>query len=133
MHNRCSIFALIVLAGACDDDDDGGVGSSCIDAQQCFAGLPNEVEGHAVCLDRVEGGYCTHECDADSDCCTVQGECPNGKEQVCAPFESTGQRLCFLSCEGQTNSDAYCAQWANINFQCRSTGGGSRNRKVCVP
>ncbi len=121
--------------GACDNDDgdDNGVGSSCAAADQCYLDLDEEVTGTAVCLDRVSGGYCTHQCQADSDCCSVEGECPNGKEQVCGPFESTGQMLCFLSCEGQADGDAYCADFAHEGFLCRSTGGGAKNRKVCVP
>src|SRR5689334_17550782 len=113
MHNRCSLLALSVLAlaCACDDDDDGGVGASCSEAKQCFTGLPHDVSGDAVCLDRGEGGYCTHECDNDDDCCAVEGECPIDNGQVCAPFESTGQRLCFLNCVGELDGDAYCAQW----------------------
>jgi hypothetical protein len=128
---------LCALALACtgcdDDDDDGGVGASCVSADQCYAGLVEEVQGEPVCLDRVEEGYCTHECGDDDDCCAVEGECPNGKEQVCAPFESSNLRLCFLSCEGQEDADAYCDQYAYRGFICRSTGGGSANRKVCVP
>jgi hypothetical protein len=123
----------LALGSACDDSDGGGVGSSCQAAQQCFLGIASDVEGDPVCLDRVQGGYCTHECDEDEDCCTVQGECPNRKEQVCAPFESAGQRLCFLSCEGEADGDAFCELWAHQGFHCRSTGGGARNRKVCVP
>jgi len=59
---------------------------------------------------------------------------------VCAPFESTGLLECFLSCEdaavtasGLADSNAFCQSYANAAFICRSTGGGSKNRKVCVP
>jgi hypothetical protein len=129
------ILSATMLAMGCDDDDDGdlGVGGACSSATECYLGLDEEVMGEAVCLDRVERGYCTHECDSDADCCAVEGECPNGKEQVCGPFESTGLRLCFLSCEGQDDGDAFCGEFAHVGFICRSTGGGSENRKVCVP
>jgi hypothetical protein len=128
------ILALAVCVAGCDDDDDGSaVGASCEAAEQCFVELTEEVEGEPVCLDRVEGGYCTHECVDDANCCAVEGECPNGKEQVCAPFESSNLRLCFLSCEGQEDGDGYCDEYAYRGFICRSTGGGSENRKVCVP
>jgi hypothetical protein len=130
--------AVVVLTGlswsaACGDDDDdrGDVGRACALATQCYSALKEEPHGAAVCLDRVPGGYCTHECNTDEDCCAVPGECPDGREQVCGPFESTGKRLCFLSCEAQ--NDAYCARYAYAGFGCRSTGGGSDNRKVCVP
>jgi len=96
--------------------------------------------GTASCLDKVPGGYCTHSCTADSDCCAVPGECPTGLAEVCGPFESTNQMVCFVSCEdadltnaGYTDSTAYCAHFANSAFICRSTGGGAKNRKVCVP
>jgi len=91
-------------------------------------------------LDRVPNGYCTHHCAADADCCAVPGECHANVAEVCAPFESTGEMTCFLSCEdadlkafGFTDSTAFCQQYANAAFICRSTGGGSKNRKVCVP
>lgn len=93
-----------------------------------------------VCLDRVTNGYCTHLCTQDSDCCAVSGECKTGHPQVCGPFESTGKKYCFLSCEEDiiadaksTDASAYCASYANAAFGCRSTGGGSQNRKVCMP
>jgi hypothetical protein len=134
MRNPLSIMMLALLACGCDDDDDDdGVGSSCESALECYGDIEGEVEGEALCLDRVEGGYCTHLCVDDDDCCAVEGECPNGKEQVCAPFESTNMRMCFLSCEGEDDGDAYCDRWAHVGFTCRSTGGGSENRKVCVP
>jgi hypothetical protein len=122
-----------VAAWACNDDDDKGVGTSCKSAEQCFAGVTEQIEGETLCLDKVTGGYCTHECDTDADCCSVAGECPNKKTQVCGPFESTGQRMCFLSCEGEADGNAFCARYAHADFGCRSTGGGSANRKVCVP
>ncbi|MCC6552044.1 MAG: hypothetical protein IT372_03350 [Polyangiaceae bacterium] len=44
---------------------------------------------------------------------------------------------CFLSCEaaeiGSLDPDAYCDEFAHRGFGCRSSGGGSANRKVCVP
>ena len=76
-------------------------------------------------------------CEVDDDCCAVEGECDDDRPQVCAPFESTGVRRCFLSCEAQVVGDRdendYCAEFAHRDFGCRSTGGGSANRKVCVP
>ncbi len=132
----CALALLQTLCtGACGDDDESSdrVGSACTAADQCYRDLDRMVAGAAVCLDRVEGGYCSHQCRSDGDCCAVEGECPNGEEQVCGPFESTGQMLCFLSCEGQQDGDAYCASYAHEGFTCRSTGGGAKNRKVCIP
>jgi len=93
------------------------------------------------CLDRVPNGYCTHLCATDADCCAVPGECRTGIKQVCAPFESTGLMMCFLSCEtadvaadaGTTDPTVFCQRFANAAFGCRSTGGGAKNRKVCLP
>jgi len=135
--------ALIIVA--CGDDQPSAApsntGQSCESADQCFAGVEaGALIGDAVCLDKVPGGYCTHSCTADTDCCAVPGECPRGLPEVCGPFESTGQMDCFLSCEGAdlqragyTDGNAYCAYYASAAFICRSTGGGSNNRKVCVP
>jgi hypothetical protein len=106
------------------------------------------LSGPAECLDKASGGYCTHECAADTDCCAIAGECRTTLKQVCAPFESTGKKYCFLSCEdadlrppADAGADAsspvdpneYCRREALESFACRSTGGGNQNRKVCWP
>ena len=120
-------------------------GSSCTSATQCYPGVTEAgaIKGTVMCLDRVTGGYCTHTCASDGDCCAVTGECRTNFKQVCAPFESTGQQMCFLSCEdsdiknalggGTMDATAYCQQYGNRLMGCRSTGGGSKNRKVCLP
>ena len=130
---------------ACGGDDSAPpneqTGSACTSAAQCF---PNTNDaalqgGPAVCLTRVPDGYCTHVCAQDTDCCAVPGECRSGFPQVCSPFESTNDKYCFLSCEdvpkdaGVADADAYCGAYAHVGFKCRSSGGGSQNRKVCVP
>jgi hypothetical protein len=132
-----------LLVGCGDDDSEGptGTGQACESADQCYPGVEDDtLLGDAVCLDRVDGGYCTHHCTQDSDCCAAPGECPDARAQVCGPFESTGEMYCFLSCEdtdlegtGIDDADAYCEHYASAAFHCRSTGGGSNNRKVCVP
>lgn len=143
-------FALIALTGllwlsACGNDDAGpgptNTGQSCTTADACYPGVTDgALLGEAVCLDRVEGGYCTHHCTQDSDCCAAPGECVGSRAEVCGPFESTGEMYCFLSCEdedldgaGVDDADVYCGTYAGPAFHCRSTGGGSKNRKVCVP
>jgi hypothetical protein len=138
-------LALGLIAVACGGDNTASgpinTGQSCTTAAECFGGVDGgAIIGTAICLDKVPGGYCTHSCTADTDCCAVPGECPSGQPEVCGPFESTGQMDCFLSCEdavlkgtGYTDSSAYCAHYASPTFICRSTGGGSNNRKVCVP
>jgi hypothetical protein len=158
--SRTWVFAFLVLAGlvpigalsACSDDDDGSsangdgdgrnspeeTGSVCESDDECFADL--EIEGEAMCLDRVRDGYCTHSCESDDDCCAVDGECLTDFAQVCSPFESAGTMMCFLSCEDEDveaadadDDQAFCQTGAGSDFICRSSGGGSNNRKVCVP
>ena len=134
------IVAFFFLAAGClsdDDDDDSYIddtGEACETDEQCYPGIDHELlAGEVVCMDRVEGGYCTHRCATDADCCAVPGECNSNHDQVCGPFESTGDRFCFLSCEDVEDEDNFCQVNAHYSFICRSTGGGSDNRKVCVP
>jgi hypothetical protein len=142
---------LAVVAIACGKDekaDAGGetgspdqVGSVCLTPDDCYPGIDHsELAGAVECLDRVPEGYCTHECATDEDCCAIEGECETTLPQVCAPFESTGQMMCFLSCEAEDVSStdaedeqAFCQQEVSPWFICRSSGGGSDNRKICVP
>jgi len=136
---------LFILSSACGSSDDGqsptNTGHACKVAADCYPGIePTALHGDPVCMTRVPGGYCTHACTQDPDCCAVLGECPDGLPQVCAPFESTGDMDCFLSCEaddiakaGFSDPNVFCQSKANAAFICRSTGGGSQNRKVCVP
>lgn len=146
-------IAFAALAGAalcgpfaCGGDDapppGEQTGQSCTSAAQCFPDIPDGglKGGGPVCIDRVTGGYCTHTCTTDADCCAVPGECKTGYPQVCSPFESTNKIMyCFLSCEelpndaGVTSGDAFCTTYAHKAFGCRSSGGGPENRKVCVP
>jgi len=148
---RAARLCLALMTGAClltacGDDDNGAPGSTntgqaCTAVDQCYPGVADgALLGAAECLDKVEGGYCTHACTQDSDCCAATGECPNDYAQVCSPFSSTDDQYCFLSCEKQDvdHSDAldeedYCQRFASAAFHCRSSGGGSANRKVCVP
>ncbi|MCU0665416.1 MAG: hypothetical protein MUC50_24210 [Myxococcota bacterium] len=130
-------FCTAFTASACDDDNEGieQTGASCEVAEDCYPGVDTEaLPSPPMCMDRVENGYCTHHCASDDDCCSVPGECEDDLPQVCAPFESTGEYYCFLSCEAVvSDQDEFCAQNAHPEFHCRSTGGGSDNRKVCVP
>ncbi len=148
---RGAVWALCLclasLAAACGSDSNGGAppapntGQACKSADQCYAGVKTgDLVGDAVCLDKVTGGYCTHLCTQDADCCAAAGECSGNHAEVCGPFESTGAMYCFLSCEDAdlkqttlTSADAYCHAYAGATFGCRSTGGGAKNRKVCTP
>ncbi|MBV1862026.1 MAG: hypothetical protein KUG77_26630 [Nannocystaceae bacterium] len=125
-----------VACGEHGNELDGSAGAGCEAPDACYAEADrDEIVGDVQCLDRVPGGYCTHTCSTDADCCVAQGEC-DGRPQVCAPFESTGTMMCFLSCEGVDEAlddpDGYCSEYASESFTCRSTGGGSNNRKVCA-
>jgi hypothetical protein len=147
--NKLAIGILAVggfcMPFACSDNAPapGGeqTGQSCTSVAQCFPDTHDAAlqGGPAVCLDNVTGGYCTHICTTDADCCAVPGECRTGYPQVCSPFESTNMKYCFLSCEsvpgdaGVTDANAFCGAYAHAGFGCRSTGGGSQNRKVCMP
>ncbi len=129
-------------------------GQECTTAATCYGGVDGGADGGAisgevVCLTKVTNGYCTHKCNDDSDCCKAAGECKTGLKQVCASFENTSDKYCFLSCEDSdvkagfaaqdagieagTSQDAYCHSFASTAIGCRSTGGGSKNRKACLP
>lgn len=171
--------AAIGIYAACGGDDekpapapvvDAGprgveqAGQACTAPTQCYLdksdagdGGQLPIQGTVTCLDRVPNGYCTHECQTDSDCCAVPGECRTGIKQVCSPFTNDSTtKYCFLSCEeadiqagiaanvdaggydggvsdAGTLENAYCYHYASVYASCRSSGGGSENRKVCIP
>ncbi len=101
------------------------------------------LHGEVACLAQLQNGYCTHTCQTDADCCAVPGECQAGMTEVCASFESSGQLYCFVGCDssviandpsaGTADPATFCQRWVNPTFTCRSTGGGSSNRKFCGP
>ena len=133
---------LLVPLAACGDDDSENTGEACMVADDCYEDLSSDnrdmIVGEIECLDNVEGGYCTHQCETNDDCCVAPGECETDHPQVCSPFENeSGIKRCFLSCEpeviGDQEETAYCQEFANEAFGCRSSGGGDQNRKVCVP
>lgn len=146
MKRRLPAFAALLAAATilgCSSEKHGTAeeaGQPCASADECFRNVTEPLQGgEAVCLDRVPGGYCTHYCVDDSDCCAVPNECRTPLPQLCAPYESTGQKHCFLSCEpadvsaaGFGDANEYCRRYAHSSFNCRSTGGGSENRKVCT-
>jgi hypothetical protein len=130
------LSAFIVFA--CGGTSETGTGSSCTSAPDCYQGVTG-LKGVVSCLTQVPNGYCTHACSSDSDCCSAANECSDAHAhpEVCAPLENNGATNCFLSCENSVlmgmDGDTYCQQFANPAFGCRSTGGGSANRKVCLP
>ncbi len=132
-HACLCCFALTVIGCNGNNNIGSETGNSCGVVDDCYKDLdPATLSGAVICLDRVSDGYCTHLCAVDADCCGADGECDDdAAPQVCAPFESTGQRMCFLSCEGEPED--YCGEYLSSDFGCSSTGGGSENRKVCSP
>jgi len=147
--NQQTFWVVALLTGltcaACSSSSDAPppatTGSACAAPEQCFTALEaGSLHGSAVCLTKPAGGYCTHTCTTDLDCCAVPGECANGRTEVCAPFSSTEGKHCFVSCEDTSvaaaaaaSADALCVSAAGPSFSCRSTGGGSENRKFCSP
>jgi len=147
--SRAPWFAwMLPFVVACGDDPPGGgpppgdqTGQACASVTQCYPGIdPPTLSGTVECLTKVQGGYCTHQCTADSDCCAVPGECLTALREVCSPLtnEQTPTR-CFISCEaddlaraGYTSDAAFCQYYANPNFNCRASGGGAP-RKICLP
>jgi hypothetical protein len=135
---RLASLLLFVSLGSCGSSGTEHAGQPCQVAADCYKGLKTPPAGTVVCLTQgVQGGYCTHVCQASTDCCAVEGECKTSLPEVCGPFESTGQQLCFLSCEstvlGAQDANGYCQENANKTFTCRSTGGGAQNKHVCMP
>lgn len=94
--------------------------ATCATADECAEAIPEDAEG--ACLDKSESGFCTWTCSVDTDC-TVPDD------WVCASFESEPGLYCFPSCEGVEDDAEACPP----GLTCRSTGGGSDNRKVCFP
>ena len=135
-------LTLALLLVACGDKSEQA-GSACTMASQCYPAVQNQttIHGTVTCLTQYQGGYCTHTCTTDADCCAAPGECQTGFKEVCSPFENQGAMYCFLSCEsadimsapngGITDPTAYCQHYAGSSLTCRSTGGGSANRQFC--
>ena len=96
----------------------------CEAAADCLQQVPEDAEG--VCLDKANEGFCSWACTDDGDCDDGAAAPP----LVCASFESEAGRFCFPSCDEALDDDAEACP---PDFVCRSTGGGSENRKICFP
>lgn len=121
---RALLLLSATLLAACGGKDDG-IYDTCETAEDCTA--PDDLE--PACLDKGDEGYCTWGCSTDDDCMggdTASDGDDSGLERVCASFESEAGSYCFPSCE---EDETACPE----GMTCRSTGGGSENRKVCFP
>jgi hypothetical protein len=137
------VLALMATVAACGGGANEQVGTACATPSQCYTNLGDAsgVRGTVACLTQYTGGYCTHTCTSDSDCCAVAGECRTTHREVCASFENQPQQYCFLGCDpadiaaspngGTTDPTAYCQRFFNPSSTCRSTGGGAANRRFC--
>lgn len=90
--------------------------------------VPEDVD--AVCLDKSGEGFCSSECGVDDDCDYAE-ETEEGADYdfVCASFESENGLFCFPACVDGAEEGEECPG----GMTCRSTGGGSDNRKICFP
>ncbi len=80
----------------------------------------------AACIDKSGEGFCTWECQSDEDCVEASD---TDFDFVCASFESELTLYCFPACDSEAEDAEACPP----SMSCRSTGGGSNNRKVCFP
>lgn len=149
MRLAAALVIAVAAVAACGGGDSGSggyvapeqAGSACSSPATCYPDVKDAgaIQGAVQCLTKVSGGYCTHLCSSDADCCAAPGECRYNYLQVCAPFENQPESYCFLSCEDAdvkaahyTDANQFCHTFANAAFNCRSTGGSSSNRKVCM-
>lgn len=105
---------------ACGGRDE--VYAACDEPDECE--VPDGAE--AECLDKSGQGFCSWVCEDDGDCADDPDE---DYDFVCASFESEPGLHCFPSCEDAGDSGTGCPP----GYGCRSTGGGSDNRKICFP
>lgn len=113
MLAACVSFCAGALT-ACAEEN--GLYAACDVPEDCE---PPE-DKQAACVAKDSGGFCSWTCGGDADC-----DIDDDIEYACASFESTSGMYCFPSCE----VDDVCPE----DFECRSTGGGSNNRKICFP
>ena len=111
---------VIVTTASCTKQE--SIYDTCAAADDCV--VPEDQE--AACLEKGDDGFCTWECATDEDCDEADTTDHNF---VCASFESSDGMHCFPSCEDVDDEADHCGS----DMTCRSTGGGSDNRKVCFP
>jgi len=118
-------WVLLGLISCGKNKDVDEVYQSCEAPEDCE--VPESVD--AVCVDKSGAGFCTWECEVDVDCDEAE-EADFDFDYGCASFESEDALYCFPMC----NSDADDPEdECPPAMTCRSTGGGSDNRKICFP
>jgi hypothetical protein len=119
---RISVLLMVLLGCGGGSNPGEDLYLACSAPEDCE--VPDDVE--PVCLDKSGEGFCTWGCAVDDDCAEASDE---DVDFICASFESESDMHCFPSCEDPSDADNPCPS----GFECRSTGGGSDNRKVCFP
>ena len=115
-------LVLAAWLGACGGED---IYASCDEAADCGEIAPDSAEPE--CVPKENWGFCTWSCTEDSHCSEDGDE---DYDFVCASFEEQTGKFCFPSCrEEGTEEEEVCPD----GYECRSTGGGSENRRVCFP
>lgn len=127
--------AVLLLAVACkgDGDTDGGefagVYDACEVSEDCEGLVPEDAEGQ--CIGQLDdgSGFCTWSCVDDMDC---SEEFDEDFDYLCASFESEAGKYCFPGCR-EDDPDVPEDEVCPPGYECRSTGGGAENRRVCFP
>ncbi|MDC0722059.1 hypothetical protein [Nannocystis bainbridge] len=134
-----STLTAAILGFACEEPPpmEQPTGALCSEAADCYPELDHSQLGTVFCEDQFDYGYCTHTCETDADCCAVEGECMLAVAYVCTPLANDTSKRCWISCEEDARLGAepmaYCFMHAGPNTVCRSSGGGSEKREVCLP
>lgn len=112
-------------------------GQGCMVVEDCYPGVDPALLPGVDCVEKFPGGFCTHTCEVDEDCCAVEGECADGLVYVCSPYENDKTKRCFLGCGAEVLGDvdgaAHCSNYVSPAYVCSSSGGGPENREVCRP
>ena len=127
--------AWLLCTASCKSDDDGGADGefaglydACQSNEDCAETVPEDAEGQ--CIGQLEdGGFCTWSCVDDSDC---SEEFDEDFDYLCSSFESETGKFCFPGCR-EDDPDIPEDEVCPAGYECRSTGGGAQNRRICFP
>ena len=110
-------------------DEFEGLYGACESSEDCEGLVPEDVEEQ--CIGNLDdgSGFCTWSCVDDLDC---SEEFDDDFDYLCASFESESGKFCFPGCredDPEIPDDEVCP----AGYECRSTGGGAQNRRICFP